>query len=238
MRILVVNDDGIKAEGLIRLAAMAAKLGEVCVVAPEGQCSAMSQRITVHGDIRIKKTAFPVETVEAYCISGTPADCVKTGIGVLMKEKPDYVFSGINNGYNAGYDIAYSGTVGAAMEALFHGIPAIAFSNESNGIFDVADRYLLSVTKDLLGRGIPSNRVWNVNFPGCRLMDFCGIKEECNIERSQYYRDKFLVRERQDGCLQVQNSGIPVTDACAGTDIRALMDHCISIGQISNALLK
>lgn len=237
MRILVVNDDGIKAEGIIRLTAMAKKLGEVCVVAPEGQCSAMSQRITVHGDIVIKKADFPVDGVDAYGISGTPADCVKIGIGLIMKEKPDYVFSGINNGYNAGYDIAYSGTVGAAMEALLDGIPAIAFSMESNGVYDVADRYLLSVTKDLLGRRIPLNQIWNVNFPGCALMDLRGIKEDCAIERRRYYGDKFQVRARQDGTLQVQNSGIPAADADEGTDVRALLDHYISIGKISNALI-
>lgn len=89
----------------------------------------------------------------------------------LLPERPDVVFSGINFGYNIGYDIAYSGTIGAAMEAIMHGIPAIAFSNESNGVYEVAEKYLLSVTKDLLKREKAANEIWNVNFPGCSIAE-------------------------------------------------------------------
>ena len=128
MRILVVNDDGIKAPGIKRLVQMAAGLGEVWVVAPAAQCSAMSHRITVRGDLEVKPYDFPVTGVTAYSVGGTPADCVKVALGCLMTEKPDIVFSGINAGYNVGRDILYSGTIGAAMEALCWGVPAIAFS--------------------------------------------------------------------------------------------------------------
>ena len=105
MRILVVNDDGIEAAGIVRLAAMAKELGEVWVVAPDAQCSAMSQRITVRGELQLqKRDDFPVDGVEAYSLSGTPADCVKVAVEYLMKEVlPDIVFSGINKGYNVGY---------------------------------------------------------------------------------------------------------------------------------------
>ena len=126
MRILIVNDDGIRSPGLISLAKMAVQLGEVWVVAPDNQCSAMSQRISVFGSIHVREVLdFPVEHVQAWSISGSPADCVKVALSYVMKEKPDVVFSGINNGYNVGVDILYSGTVGAAVEALVNGIPAI-----------------------------------------------------------------------------------------------------------------
>lgn len=94
MRILVVNDDGIKAPGIKRLVQMAAGLGEVWVVAPAAQCSAMSHRITVRGDLEVKPYDFPATGVTAYSVGGTPADCVKVALGCLMTEKPDIVFPG------------------------------------------------------------------------------------------------------------------------------------------------
>ena len=91
MRILVVNDDGIKAEGIRRLAACAKKFGEVWVVAPARQCSAMSQRITVRENLEVRKADFPVMGVKAYSVDGTPADCVKVALNHLLPEKPDIV---------------------------------------------------------------------------------------------------------------------------------------------------
>ena len=158
MRILVVNDDGIKAPGIHRLAKMAAGLGEVWVVAPDAQCSAMSQRITVRGDLEVKPYDFPVVGVTAYSVGGTPADCVKVALGCLMEEKPDVVFSGINAGYNVGRDILYSGTIGAAMEALCGGVPAIAFSVAEEDECEVLDAYLESVAKELIAKKLPKMR--------------------------------------------------------------------------------
>ena len=105
MRIMVVNDDGIESDGIRRLAGMAAELGEVWVVAPRHQCSAMSHCITVRGSLHMKEESFPVPGVKAYSVDGTPADCVKVGIKYLLPQKPDIVFSGINCGYNVGADI-------------------------------------------------------------------------------------------------------------------------------------
>ena len=123
MKILVVNDDSIHAPGIVLLAKAAMELGEVTVVAPANQCSAMSQRITIRGDMRVDKVQdFPVPVKAAYKVDGTPADCLKIAMQYLLEEKPDYVFSGINDGYNAGFDIAYSGTLGAAFEAVMNGV--------------------------------------------------------------------------------------------------------------------
>ena len=91
MRILVVNDDGITSEGIKRLAQLAARFGEVWVVAPDDQCSAMSQKITVRGNMKVKRVDFPVPAVQAYSVSGTPADCVKVALYHLMPERPDIV---------------------------------------------------------------------------------------------------------------------------------------------------
>ena len=175
MRILVVNDDGIKAPGIKRLVQMAAGLGEVWVVAPAAQCSAMSHRITVRGDLEVKPYDFPATGVTAYSVGGTPADCVKVALGCLMTEKPDIVFSGINAGYNVGRDILYSGTIGAAMEALCWGVPAIAFSVAEKDECEVLNTYLEPVAKELISKTLPQNEIWNVNFPGCTLEEYKGI---------------------------------------------------------------
>lgn len=177
MRIMVVNDDGIESDGIRRLAGMAAELGEVWVVAPRHQCSAMSHCITVRGSLHVKEESFPVPGVKAYSVDGTPVDCVKVGIKYLLPQKPDIVFSGINFGYNVGADILYSGTVGAAMEALLNGIPAIAFSEERGGSGAAADTHLLPVVRKLLAKEIAKDEIWNVNFPGCPPEELQGIRE-------------------------------------------------------------
>ncbi len=188
MRILIVNDDGIRSPGLISLAKMAVQLGEVWVVAPDNQCSAMSQRISVFGSIHVREVPdFPVKEARAWSISGSPADCVKVALSYVMEEKPDVVFSGINNGYNVGVDILYSGTVGAAVEALVNGIPAIAFSNKTNDDQRVSDRYLLPIAKDLLTREIEPWAVWNVNFPACDPDEIRGILEDRVPAKKSYY---------------------------------------------------
>ena len=150
MRILIVNDDGIKAPGIRKLAELSMQLGEVWVVAPKSQCSAMSQRITLFEDIEVTPECYDVDGVRAYSVGGTPADCVKVALEFLMPEKPDVVFSGINSGYNTGIDILYSGTVGAAMEALANGIRSFAFSNKNDTSWETADAYLISIVKELL----------------------------------------------------------------------------------------
>lgn len=238
MRILVTNDDGIGTEGIRRLAAMAAELGEVWVAAPKSQCSAMSQRITVRGELAVRREEFPVEGVHAYSVDGTPADCVKVALRYLLPERPNIVFSGINVGYNVGFDIAYSGTVGAAMEAKMQGIPAIAFSNQGNNVYEVAEKYLLSVTKDLLEREISADKIWNVNFPGCALSDFKGIREEQNPAQHQFYMDHYERRDTEDGFV-LSAIGIPSSQAPGdGSDMSAVMSGYISIGKIKNMVLR
>ncbi len=238
MRILVVNDDGIQAEGIIRLAKMARQLGEVWVAAPKSQCSAMSHHITVFGEIEVEKAEFPVEGVRAYSISGTPADCVKVGLGYLMSERPDVVFSGINHGYNVGYDIAYSGTIGAAMEALLNGIPAIAFSCEMNGLYDVVEENLLTITRELLDRSIAGNEIWNVNFPGCTAAECKGILEDRVPEQGHFYQDRYIKTETAHGGFRLMACNIANTDRNEGSDLRAVWEKYISIGRVRCTVLK
>ena len=99
-KILITNDDGIEANGLVRLAREAVKFGEVWVVAPDSQRSAMSHSLTLRGSFEAWKVSFPVDGVHAYACTGTPADCVRIGVLNIVPDKPDVVFSGINYGYN------------------------------------------------------------------------------------------------------------------------------------------
>ena len=238
MRILVVNDDGIEAEGIKRLAKGALSCGEVWVVAPKHQCSAMSSRVTVRGEIAVELRPFPVEGVKAYSVDGTPVDCVKVALKQLMPQKPDIVFSGINEGYNAGFDIQYSGTIGAAMEGLLNGIPAIAFSREANEYYDVVDEYLVPVIQELLKEPLLTKEIWNVNFPGCTLGEFRGIQRDCVPAKMQFFQEQYkeIAKDKERFVLSI--AGKPNLETMPeGTDVRALNDRYIAIGKIKNLLL-
>nr|MCR5730858.1 5'/3'-nucleotidase SurE [Ruminococcus sp.] len=126
--ILITNDDGILADGIIRLAKAAKEFGEVWVVAPDGQRSAAAHSISLHSPVDVYPHDFPIDGVHAYSCSGSPGDCVRVGALSIMPHKPDIVLSGINFGFNVATDIQYSGTAGAAFEAAFQGIHAVSFS--------------------------------------------------------------------------------------------------------------
>ena len=197
--ILIVNDDGIESYGIAKLAAMAANFGDVWVVAPEGQCSGMSQRLTIFSELNVQEREFPATVRAAYSVSGTPADCVKTAIKSLLPIKPDVVFSGINSGFNTGFDIAYSGTVGAAMEALLNGVPAIAFSETHVGCREVTDMFLYEIARELIKRPL-AGEIWNVNFPDCTLNEYRGILRDVKIEPHCFFENFYNTAENENGC--------------------------------------
>lgn len=239
MNILIANDDGINAEGIIVLARHAKKFGNVTVVAPANQCSAMSQRITIFEDLEIKICDFPVDGVKAFSVSGTPADCVMTATDYLAAEKPDIVFSGINSGYNVGLDIAYSGTIGAASEALMRGIPAIAFSKSHLTDFELVEKELDGIIEELLKTELPANSMWNVNFPQCGAADCKGILRNRSVARTTgYYNGVFVRAETDKGFyLTSKNIGADLTHAAEDSDVRAVMENYISIGTYTPGVL-
>ena len=167
MRLLLSNDDGILAHGLECLIAAAEPLGEVWVVAPDREQSAMSHSLTLHHPVR------PVKRGERrWQIDGTPTDCVMIGIEALMPEKPDFVLSGINHGQNMAEDVLYSGTVAAAMEGLALGVPSIAISFAGGDLrADVTQlKQQISVLTPLLRHltaldPFPAFTLFNVNLP-------------------------------------------------------------------------
>jgi len=167
MHIMVTNDDGINAPGILALAAAMRELGEVTVVAPDRERSAAGHSLTLHSPLRI------FELREGfYAVDGTPTDCVNMGIHNMLPFRPELIVSGVNHGANLGGDITYSGTVAAAMEATLMGIPAIAVSlatYDRNGHFDAAAQVAVRVARQVIANGLPADTLLNVNVPDCPL---------------------------------------------------------------------
>lgn len=235
MRILIVNDDSITAPGIAKLAKAAAQLGEVWVVAPEEQCSALSQKLTLREQLTLRKVEdFPVAVAGAYAVGGTPVDCVKVALIHILKDKPDFIFSGINNGYNAGFDIAYSGTLGAAFEGARSGIPSIAFSAAGDAHLEAAEPYLLPVMEELLEKEIESGMVWNVNFPALKNRPLMGILRDRPVATVSMYQETYIESTRPDGTVCLNCHGIPTPDSMVpgGTDVEAVRQGYISIGKV------
>jgi 5'-nucleotidase len=169
-RILVVNDDGIESDGIAALAAALCGLGEVTVVAPDGDRSGASHAISAHHAVRAQ--ALPGTGMRRFACSGTPADCVLLGVNELCGGRPDLVASGINRGGNLADDINYSGTVAAAAEATVAGIPAFAVSLVSSWPkvdpvhhWDVAAQVARDLADAMLREPLPAGTYWNVNVP-------------------------------------------------------------------------
>ncbi|PSR21735.1 MAG: 5'/3'-nucleotidase SurE [Sulfobacillus acidophilus] len=166
MHILISNDDGIQARGIQTLRRLLEIDYEVSVVAPERQQSAMGHAITMHKPLYARPLVYGPHS-RGWRVNGTPADCVKLALGALLASPPDLMLSGINHGSNLGQDVFYSGTVSAAMEAMFLGVPAVALSLEDDamdGFSWVATfvRWWLAQPQFVPP---PSGVVYNVNFP-------------------------------------------------------------------------
>ena len=235
MKILIVNDDSITAPGIAMLAEAACSFGEVTVVAPARECSAMSQKLTLRETMRLEKAEdFPVDVRAAYRLDGTPVDCVKVALEYILEEKPDFVFSGINNGYNVGYDIAYSGTVGACLEAVRCGVPAIAFSVASNAHLEGAKPFLAEVIRELLGKKPEAGTLWNVNFPALGTKPLAGILRDCPVAPVSLYRESYEPQLLEQGGEVLTCRGIPTPNDCipVGTDAHAVRNGYISVGSV------
>lgn len=233
-KILITNDDGIDSDGIVRLAKVAIEFGEVWVVAPDSQRSAMSHSITLRHSIEAWKVDFPVSGVHAYACDGKPADCVRIGALNIVPGKPDYVFSGINYGYNVASDLQYSATAGAAFEAAFQKIHTIAFSEDACELHEVTDRYLKEIIAELLEKPLGRNQIWNVNFPGCRLAECNGILLDRQVSTEVFYEDRYMETKVSEERISYMVEGIRNYNASEGTDLKAILDNCVSIGIATN----
>lgn len=232
MKILITNDDGITSDGIIRLAECAKKFGEVWVVAPEDQRSAMSHSITLRHSFRCYEYDFPVEGVHAYSCTGTPGDCVRVGVLNIVPGKPDVVLSGINYGYNSATDLQYSATAGAAFEAAFQGILAIAVS-EGTKYHETTDRYLEETLLEVIDKPLEFGQIWNINFPDCPLADCRGILRERTVGKDSMFHDHYD-ETKIDGGTEYMVHGVLNPEAEEDSDLRALFDNYVSIGVVNN----
>ncbi len=160
--ILVSNDDGVHSAGIAALAEALRDLGQVVVVAPDRERSAVSHSLTLHRPLRVEEIG-----PGRYAVDGTPTDCVNLGVNGILPRRPALVVSGINKGANLGDDVTYSGTVSAAMEGTLLGLPAFAVSLLGRGDFrfEVAARFARRLAAWVLERGLPSDTLLNVNIP-------------------------------------------------------------------------
>lgn len=233
-KILITNDDGIDSDGIIRLAKTAMKYGEVWVVAPESERSCMSHSITLRHSFDVWEYDFPVAGVHAYACDGTPADCVRIGILSIVPGKPDYVFSGINYGYNTATDLQYSATAGAALEAAFQNVRAIAFSEEAVDCHQVTDKYLSKIMGELMEKPLDSRQIWNVNFPGCNEAECKGILYDRIVSEDSFYKDRYKELSREGNRVTFMVDGLLQSSAEEGTDLHAVLNKYVSVGIVNN----
>ena len=177
MNILLTNDDGIYSEGIYALCKELKRIGNVTVVAPDSERSSVGHGITLshpiwHKKVNRKNKFFGIG------VSGTPADCVKFAVGVVLKRKPDIVVSGINLGDNDGCSVFYSGTVAGAREGALMGIPALAVSLATfvNPDFQYAAKCAARLTRVVAKEGMPKGTLLNVNVPNKEASSIKGIR--------------------------------------------------------------
>jgi 5'-nucleotidase len=161
-RILVTNDDGYRSEGILALADALRPLGDVTIVAPMSEASAIGHALTLHTPLRIERMSEKV-----FAVGGTPTDCVNIAVTQIYGGLPDLVVSGINKGWNLGDDVTYSGTVAGALEAALLGVQAIGVSLRFSRAFDFshAARASAAIAESLLESPLPSRTFLNINVP-------------------------------------------------------------------------
>jgi 5'-nucleotidase len=236
MRILISNDDGIHAAGLCALAAAMSELGEVYVVAPAVERSAVSHALTLFEPIWIEHLPAEAGAGEKLraSLSGTPADCVKLAIRSLMPEPPDIVLSGINRGANCGNNILYSGTVAAATEGALAGIPAIALSVASFEFQDYEGACWIAreLVRELHGGGgLPPGVLLNVNLPPLPRAELRGVRitRQGRARFAERYLERRDPRHRTYFWMEGERDGEPEPP---GADESAVAAGYVSITPI------
>lgn len=225
MGILVTNDDGIHSEGLHVLANSLSDLGKVVIVAPDRERSAVSHSLTIYHPLRISQLKENI-----FVVNGTPADCVMLAVHQILSEKPKVVVAGINKGPNMGEDIRYSGTVSAAWEGTFFGIPsfAISLSGFENLHFNVAGKFARMLAEVLLEQKLPPGTVLNVNVPNLEEKEIKGVR----ITRQGKFIERYISYEKVNPegelCYQIGNQKLK-GEREDGTDFAAIDEGMISI---------
>ncbi|MFQ5750748.1 MAG: 5'/3'-nucleotidase SurE [bacterium] len=190
IKILLTNDDGINAPGLAALYRQLKQIGEVTVVAPDSERSAVGHAITLSDPLRVWNYEKNGEFF-GYAVNGTPADCVKIAHWALLENKPDLLVSGINLGSNTGINVIYSGTVSAATEGTILNIPsfAISLTTYTNADFTYAAKFARKLAIKVLEKGLPEGTFLNVNVPPVLEEEIQGV--EITRQGRANYRERF-----------------------------------------------
>jgi 5'-nucleotidase len=230
MRILLTNDDGVGSELLAALATQLDALGDVDVIAPASDMTGVSRSLSLAGPIAVDEIRLP-DGRPAFAVGGTPADCVRFGALGLAGGTPDVVISGPNYGVNLGDDVAYSGTVAAALEAALLDLPAAAFSQQGSedGSFDATElgRFALRLVPLLASGALPPGVVLNVNGPAGAVS---GVRV-ARLGRRRYRPQLRPAGESEGGRrhYRLYGAGPLRLEGEPGTDIAAVAEGWISL---------
>lgn len=225
MHILISNDDGYLATGLVALANALKHSAKITVVAPDRNRSAASNSLTLD---------MPLHAMTAdngfICVDGTPTDCVHLAVTGLLDDEPDMVFAGINHGANLGDDVIYSGTVAAATEGRFLGLPAVAISLVGNNPqhFDTAAEVASVLLKNIVNNPLPQDTLLNVNVPDVRLAELKGYQ---STRLGRRHKAEAMIKSHDPRGREIYWVG-PVgkeEDAGEGTDFYAIKQGYVSV---------
>lgn len=226
MRILVSNDDGYQAPGIRCLAEALRELAEVDVVAPDRDRSGASNSLNLRRPLYMTRHSDGVVSVEA----GTPSDCVHLALTGYLEQEPDMVVAGINFGSNMGDDVIYSGTVAAAMEGRFLGLPAIAVSlvTEKGRNFDTAARVAVKLVSRLRENPLPADTILNVNVPDVPWEQLAGFQA---TRLGNRHKSEPMIKDHDPRGRTIYWIGPagPEQDAGPGTDFFAVRNHRVSV---------
>ena len=225
MKILVSNDDGYLATGINVLAAALATIGEVVMVAPDRNHSGASNSLTLHAPLRIHRAEKG-----RYFVNGTPSDCVHLALSGYLDYEPNIVVSGINHGANLGDDVIYSGTVAAATEGRFLGLPAIAVSlvSTEKGNFETAARVTVDLVRKLREEPLSGDAILNVNVPD---LPYAELKGVLSCRRGFRHRSEPLIKTRdpQGSTIYWIGPAGPGQDSGPGTDFAAIEQGAVAV---------
>ena len=222
--ILISNDDGIYAPGIYALWEAMSEIGKTTVVAPNTEKSAVGHAITISDPIRIEEVKRS-NGFKGYAVNGTPADSVKIAVKSIMKVKPDIIISGINAGANVGQSLLYSGTISAASEGTFLGIPSIAISLDALRDMDFSTSKVVAkkIVNKVLEHGMPNDTLLNVNIPkdveggikGYQITHQGAIYFEDNFEKREDPRGRiyyWMTGDVKDTDIELESDGVSIKE--------------------------
>lgn len=240
MKFLVSNDDGVNAKGIKILAEMLKDLGDVVVFAPNRDRSGASNSLTLDRPIRVEKV-----TDDVFSVYGTPTDCVHLAVTGVLDDEPDMVISGINNAANLGDDVLYSGTVAAAIEGRYLGLPAIAVSivldsvkdNRRKRDYHTVTHFLKKIIEHVIYHPLPQDTILNVNVPNLPIDEIKGMKVT-RLGNRHKAENAIPIRDPRGFKMYWIGPAGPEADAGEGTDFHAVKHGYVSISPIQTDMTK